>query len=181
MHRVLDYRKIDPKIIQKLFWIDYLKVAYMEFRRAQITKSIVYLTGMKRILRDNFGILLLKGWKQLDKGSIVLVDDHVIPEILRIQSEEFQNKSEKDIVRHSKCSREIFYVIKNQNKVIGYCIYYLKPKISFKSFKRQAVIYSIATDRNFRCKGFAERLLKESIKEMKLNRISLIFFICKCE
>ncbi|MHC1754207.1 MAG: GNAT family N-acetyltransferase [Methanosarcina sp.] len=146
----------------------------MEFGRTQVTKSIVYLMNVKRVIKDSFGFLLLKGWKQLDKENIALVDGHVIPEILRIHSEEFQNKSEKDIIKHSKCSREIFYIIKSQNKVVGYCIYYLKPGISFKGFIKQSVIYSIAIDRNFRGKGFAERLLKESIEEMKLNRISSI-------
>nr|WP_269849301.1 GNAT family N-acetyltransferase [Methanosarcina horonobensis] len=91
-----------------------------------------------------------------------------------MQSEEFQSKNEKDIIKYSKYSRETFYVIKSQNKVIGYCIYYLKPTVSFKGFKKQAVIHLIVIDRNFRGKDFAERLLIESIKEMKLNKISSI-------
>lgn len=129
---------------------------------------------MRRMLKDSFGILLLKGWERLDKENIAFVDDHLIPEILRIQSEAFRTESPKEIIRHSKYFREIFYIIKSENKVVGYCMYYLKPKISFEGFKKQSVIYSIATDRNFRGKGFAKRLLKESIEEMKLNRISSI-------
>lgn len=126
------------------------------------------------MLKNIFGPFLLKGWKQLDKENVALVDDNVIPEILKIQCEGFRNKNEKEIIKYSKRFKEIFYIIKSQNKVVGYCIYYLKPTISLKGLKKQSVIYSIATDRNFRGKGFAKRLLKESIREMKLNKISSI-------
>ncbi len=80
----------------------------------------------------------------------------------------------KKLIKYSKNSRNIFYVIKNRDKVVGYCIYYLKPTVSLKDFKKQCVICSIATDRIFRGKGFAERLLNESIEEMKLNGTSSI-------
>jgi ribosomal-protein-alanine N-acetyltransferase len=39
---------------------------------------------------------------------------------------------------------------------------------------KQSIIFSISTDRNFRGQGFAERLLKSSIEEMKVNGISSI-------
>ena len=70
--------------------------------------------------------------------------------------------------------KNTFYVIKSQDKVIGYCTYYLKPTLSLKGFEKQSIINSIAIDSNFRYKGFAKRLLKESIEEMKLNGISSI-------
>lgn len=146
----------------------------MGFRKDQVNKPTAYFVNMKRVLRDILGVFLLKGWEQNDKKNIVLVDKFIIPDILKIQSEEFPNKNEKEIITYSKRSRKIFYVIKSQKEVVGYCIYYLKPIISSKGFKKQSVIYSIATDRNFRRKGFGEKLLKESIEEMKLNKISSI-------
>lgn len=146
----------------------------MDFRRSQIARSIAYLASMNKMLRDVSGIFLLKGWKQKDQENIVLIDENMIPEILRIQSEAFRNKHEAEIIRYSKRFRKTFYVIKNQKKVVGYCIHYLKPIISSKGFKKQSVIFSIATDRNFRGKGFGKKLLKESIEEMKLNRVSSI-------
>jgi ribosomal-protein-alanine N-acetyltransferase len=57
---------------------------------------------------------------------------------------------------------------------VGYCIYYLKPVLSLKGFKKKSVIYSISIDKNFRRKRYGENLLKESIKEMRLNGISSI-------
>jgi ribosomal-protein-alanine N-acetyltransferase len=130
---------------------------------------------MKRLLRDNLEVFLLKGWKQTDKENIGVIEDAVIPVILKIQSEAFPNQTEKDIFRHSKRSGKIFYVIKDQGEVVGYCIYYLKPIISSRVFKKQAIIYSIAIDKNFRGKCFGKRLLQDSIEEMKLNGVSSIF------
>jgi ribosomal-protein-alanine N-acetyltransferase len=147
----------------------------MDLRKAQVTQSNVYLENLKRIFKDTLNISLQKGWKQKDKENTVLIDKYMIPEILRIQSEGFQNKSEKEIIRYSKHSRKTFYVIESQKKVVGYCIYYLKPMISFRNIKKQSVIYSIAIDKNFREKGFGIKLLKESIEEMKLNRVSSVF------
>jgi ribosomal-protein-alanine N-acetyltransferase len=98
----------------------------------------------------------------------------MIPEILKIQAEGFQYKNEKDIIRYSNMMRNTFYVILSQDKPVGYCIYYLKPVFSLRHFKKKAVIYSIAIDRNFRSKGFGEKLLRESIKEMKLNGIASV-------
>ena len=154
--------------------LEYLKISYTDFRRAQLNKSSVYLTGIKRGLQDILGILLLRRWKQLGKENIAPVDDYLIPEILRIQSEEFQGKNEKEIIKYSKLFKEIFYIIKSQDELAGYCIYYLKPIIHSKCFKKQCVIYLIATDSKFRRKGFAKKLLKESIEEMKLNKITSI-------
>lgn len=57
---------------------------------------------------------------------------------------------------------------------MGYCIYYLRPVLSLKGFKKKSVIYSISIDKNFRRKRYGENLLKESIKEMRLNGISSI-------
>jgi ribosomal-protein-alanine N-acetyltransferase len=47
----------------------------------------------------------------------------------------------------------------------------LKPAFSFKGFEKQAVLSALTIDMNLRSEGFAEKLLKESIDEMKLNGI----------
>ncbi len=102
----------------------------------------------------------------------------MLPEILRIQAEGFKNGSPEKLVKYSKNSGNIFYVIKSQDKVIGYCTYYLKPTLSLKGFEKQSVISEISIDRNFRSNGFAKRLLNESIEELKLNGISsIILFV----
>ncbi|WP_240664260.1 N-acetyltransferase [Methanosarcina sp. MSH10X1] len=130
--------------------------------------------SFKKLLRDIAGSLLVKQWKLIEKKDIMSIEDSLLPEVLRIQSEGFKNGSPEKLIKYSKNSRNIFYVIKSRDKIVGYCIYYLKPELSLKGFKKQSVISSIATDKNFRGRGFAERLLRCSIEEMKVNGISSI-------
>lgn len=135
----------------------------------------LYLAKLKIIFRDVEGVILLKGWKRIKKENVETFDQTMLPEILRIQSEGFENVRQGEIIKHSKKFREMFYVIKKENKVIGYCMYYLKPSFSDRRLKKESVIYSIAIARECRHRGFGRKLLEESIKEMKLNKVSAIF------
>ena len=130
---------------------------------------------LTNLLHDTAGAYLLKGWKQIEKENIETVNDTMLPEVLRIQAEGFRDERRRDIINNSKKFRKIFYVIKNKDKIIGYCMYYLKPELSFKGLRKKSVIFSIAVDKEFRHKGFGRKLLKESIKEMKINNVSTIF------
>jgi len=85
----------------------------------------------------------------------------MLPEILRIQAEGFKHENQGRIVKYSNIFRNIFYVIISQDKVVGYCIYYLKPVFSFRGFEKQSVISEIAVDGNFRGRGFAEIIERE--------------------
>jgi [ribosomal protein S18]-alanine N-acetyltransferase len=51
---------------------------------------------------------------------------------------------------------------------------YIRPSFSFKGLKNKSLICSIEIDRNFRGMDFANELLKESIREMRLNRIASV-------
>lgn len=137
-------------------------------------RSIGYLISLKKLLCDTTGNLLVKKWKSIEKGDIVSIEEHMLPEVLRIQAEGFKNGSSEKLIRYSKNSKNIFYVIKNVDEIVGYCVYYIKPALSLKGFEKKSVISSIAIDRNFRGRGFAERLLKSSTEEMKANGISSV-------
>jgi ribosomal-protein-alanine N-acetyltransferase len=130
--------------------------------------------NFRKLLLEIAGILLLRQWKQTEKENVVTIEDSTLPEVLRIQAEGFENSSQDKLIRYSKKFKKVFYVIKNKGKIAGYCIYYPKPTISSRGFEKQSVISSIAIDKNYRGKGLAEELLKESIEEMKLNKISSI-------
>lgn len=130
--------------------------------------------SFEKLLLDAAGSQLVKQWKPIEKEDIVSIEDSMLPEVLRIQAEAFKNGNPEVLVKYSKSFRNIFYVIKSKDKIVGYCIYYLKPVISLKGFEKKSVICSVATDRNFRGRGFAERLLRSSIEEMKVNGISAI-------
>ncbi|MCC4770729.1 GNAT family N-acetyltransferase [Methanosarcina sp. DH2] len=139
------------------------------------SKPNLYIKSLEKAILDTAGTFLLRGWKQIEKENVEIVDDTVLPEILRIQAEGFEKKRRGEIIKDSNKFRNIFYVIKSQNKVVGYCIYHLKPTFSRRGFEKKAVIYSIAIDRKFRSKGFGKRLLEESIREMKLNSVLTVF------
>lgn len=150
-----------------------LKVIYMGLTKVQVTLT-VYLISFERLVQDIITTLYTRRWRQAKKENVVSIADSMLPEIIRIQSEGFETNSQNGIRRYSKRMRKIFYVIKSHDLVVGYCIYYIKPFVSLKGFKKKSVIYSISVDRNFRRKGYGEKLLKEGIKEMRLNGISSI-------
>jgi [ribosomal protein S18]-alanine N-acetyltransferase len=157
--------------------MSYLNVVFMNLTKIH-TRLAEYVVNFKKLLLDYAGISLLRQWKQTEKETIMPVEDSMLPEILRIQAEGFKHKNCEKIFKYSKNFRTIFYVIKSQDKVAGYCIYCLRPVISFKGFGKGSVINEIVIDRNFRGKGFAERLLKETIEEMKLNGIlSILLYV----
>ncbi|KKH49765.1 GCN5 family acetyltransferase [Methanosarcina sp. 1.H.T.1A.1] len=141
-------------------------------------RLVSYFASFLKLLRDTIGAHLLKEWKHTEKEHILPVDETMLPEILRIQAEGFDSKKQENLIKYSKKFRKIFYVIKNQDKIAGYCIYYLKPELSFKGLKKKSVVYSIAIDKKFRGKGYGRTLLEESIKEMRLNGIySILLYV----
>jgi ribosomal-protein-alanine N-acetyltransferase len=125
----------------------------------------VYLISFERLVRDIIATLCIRKWRQVEKENVVSI---------RIQAEGFETKSRNGIRRYSKRLRKIFYVAINQDRVVGYCIYYIKPVLSLKGFKKKSVIYSISIDKDFRRKGYGEKLLRESAREMGVNGITSI-------
>ena len=86
--------------------------------------------GFEGLVRDTISTLYIMRWRQVDKESIVSIEDFMLPEIIRILSEGFEIKSLNSVRRYSKRMRKIFYVIKSHENVVGYCIYYIKPLLS---------------------------------------------------
>ncbi len=138
-------------------------------------KTDLFVRTLKKTLWDTAGIFLLKSWERIEKENIGTIEDTMLPEILRIQAEGFKNEKPDEIMKYSNKFRNVFYVIKSQDKVVGYCTYRLKPELSFKGLKKKSVVYSIAIDNKSRNQGFGKKLLEESIKEMRLNRVSSVF------
>jgi ribosomal-protein-alanine N-acetyltransferase len=141
-------------------------------------KPDLCLKSVRNALRDTSESFYIKGWEQIEKENVETATDTTLPEVLRIQAEGFEKERQREIIKYFKKSRKIFYVIKNQSKVIGYCIYYLKPAFSSRGFEKKAVIYSIAVDSKFRNRGFGRKLLEESIREMKQNKaLSIALYV----
>ena len=128
----------------------------------------------KRLIQDTVGAFLISNWKQTKKENVMPIEDFMLPEVLRIQGEGFENKRQEMLIKYSKKFRKIFYIIKSQNQVVGYSVYYIRLIPTFQGFKKKSVVCSISIDRNFRRRGFGEKLLKDSIQEMKLNKIASV-------
>jgi [ribosomal protein S18]-alanine N-acetyltransferase len=72
---------------------------------------------LKRMPLNTAISFFLRRWEQTEKENIVSVEGSMISEILRIQAEGFKNGSPEKLVKYSKNYKNIFYVIKSQDKL----------------------------------------------------------------
>lgn len=132
------------------------------------------INQIKRTTSDYLGSAITRNWKKIPSTNIVTLDPHLFPEVLRIYHKVFNTTSEALFFRYSKIFNHIFYVAKQNSTVVGYCVYYIKPSISFKGIKKEAIIYSIAVDKKNQKKGIGKEILLISIQEMINNNVSEI-------
>lgn len=84
----------------------------MGLTKIQVTLN-VYVTSFERLVKDIIVNLFIIKWVQIKKENVVSVEDSMLPEIIRIQSEGFGTKSRNGVKRYSKRMKKIFYVIKS--------------------------------------------------------------------
>ena len=84
----------------------------MGLTKIQVTLN-VYVTSFERLVKDIITSLFIKKWIQIEKENVVSVEDSMLPEIIRIQSEGFGTKNLNGVKRYSKRMKKIFYVIKS--------------------------------------------------------------------
>jgi [ribosomal protein S18]-alanine N-acetyltransferase len=84
----------------------------MGLTKIQVT-LYVYLISFERLVQDIVTTLYIRRWRQVEKENVVSIEDSMLPEIIRIQSEGFETKTRNGIRRYSKRMRKIFYVIKS--------------------------------------------------------------------
>jgi [ribosomal protein S18]-alanine N-acetyltransferase len=133
------------------------------------------LKGCKRKFENTIGYLLIKNrWREIEKEDIDIVNTETLKNVLSIYKTNFNRENTAQLDHYSKMFRDILYVIENEDGTVGYCGYYIKPGFSSRGLKIKSVIYSFAIDKTYRKKKYGEKLLIESIKEMKFNKISSI-------
>lgn len=131
--------------------------------------------GCKKKFEDGVGYLLIKNkWRKTEKEDIDIVNTETLKHVMLIYKDNFNRENTTQLDKYSKIFRDILYVMENEDGVVGYCGYYIKPVFSNRGLKVKSVIYSFAIDKKHRRKKYGEKLLIESIKEMKLNKISSI-------
>ncbi|WP_292381509.1 hypothetical protein [Methanosarcina sp. UBA289] len=71
----------------------HLKVICMDMTKVQVTLN-VYLVSFERLVRDIITALYIRRWRQAEKENVVSIEDSMLPEIIRIQSEALKLKAE---------------------------------------------------------------------------------------
>ena len=105
-----------------------------------------------------------------------------LPEVLKIYRDNFGGGAENTICKYQKIFKKVFFLIKNdRSNLIGYCTYYIHIKIKNFSIQKIATIYSFAVDARYIGKGIGTSLLKESIYELKKNKIHIIRLYVKVD
>lgn len=134
------------------------------------------LRNVYRISNDYLGSIYSNIWYnnycEVDLSKCELSD---LDSVVSIYKNSFNGNAEKKIVEYQKIFHKTFFVMKVDNDVIGYCIYYIHIKIKKFTFLPVAILYSIAINSDKRGKGFGKILLKESITELSMNNIKTIY------
>ncbi len=64
----------------------------------------------KRLIRDTVGAFLIRNWKQTEKENVMPIEDFMLPEVLRIQGEGFENQRHDKLIKYSKNFKKIFFI-----------------------------------------------------------------------
>lgn len=151
---------------------------FFENRFDGIKKSLSWSASLirrqKRTASDYLGSMLTRNWKITHRAVIDTVDPGTLSEILGIYHSSFDTISDHLLRRYSAIFGHIFYTAKLENRVVGYCVNYIKLSFSRCGLKKIAVIYSLAVDTRHRRRGIGTQLLDTSIQEMRSNNIDEI-------
>ncbi len=83
----------------------------MDLTKVQVTLTL-YLINFERLIQDIVVTLHIRKWKQVKKENVVSIEDSMLPEIIRIQSEGFENNSHNGIKRYLERMKKIFTLLK---------------------------------------------------------------------
>jgi ribosomal-protein-alanine N-acetyltransferase len=143
--------------------------------RDSVLSGVSLIKRQKRTASDYLGSLLTRNWKRLPRRVIATVDPMTLAEVLAIHRATFNSisdqVSDQAYRRYSSIFRHIFYIAKRENRVVGYCVNYIRPAFTQSGLVKTAVVYVIAVDGMYRRQGIGTQLLDTSIEEMRLNNI----------
>ncbi|WP_250986689.1 GNAT family N-acetyltransferase [Methanoculleus oceani] len=115
--------------------------------------------------------MMVRNWDKIPGGYVTTIDPAALPEVLRIYNDFCGCGSNGLFGRYSEIFNQIFYVAKFDREVVGYSTYYVKPSLTLGGFRKCAVLYSMAVDKEHRRQGIGRHLLTVSLREMQLNGI----------
>lgn len=128
------------------------------------------LSHLVRFVKDYTGTLRMLDWIEFKKSTNCCSKPD-LDEVMKIFYDNFNSNSEVIISRYQTLFQKIFYVLKIDKNVVGYCVYYIHYQFFNHKISAIATIYSIAVEKSYRKRGYADILLTESILEMRNNGI----------
>lgn len=134
-------------------------------------------TGKRRSLKASrlaFGSLMTKRWRTFTDPDITRINSDLMAGVLRLYHENFTEINDRRFTMYCRFFSETCYAFLDRGKVVGYCIFFVKPVFSYSHIYKTATLYSLAVDSEYRGHGVGERLLQKGISEMKLNSVSCI-------
>ncbi|TGC09408.1 GNAT family N-acetyltransferase [Methanolobus halotolerans] len=120
------------------------------------------------------GSLVTQNWATVSDNHVTNVSDEMLKGMLRLYNENFSEINEKRFTKYALFFKKTTYVYTDNNEAKGYCLYYIKPSLSFSGLKKAATLYSFTVDNRCRRQGIGIKLLQKSILEMRLNSIDHI-------
>lgn len=146
-------------------------------------KKVIFsiFNEIMREIQDTLGAISILNYRE-NKVHTTHCKNEDLPEILRIYKDNFGGGAEKTISKYQKKFKHVFFVIRSdKSNIIGYCVYYIHLKIRNWKIQKIATIYSFAVDDGYVGKGVGKSLLKESINELKKNKIKSIRLYVKVD
>ncbi|WP_256623346.1 GNAT family N-acetyltransferase [Methanolobus chelungpuianus] len=134
-------------------------------------------TGKRQSLKASrlaFGSLMTKKWRTSTDPDITRINSDVMAGVLRLYHENFTEINDRMFTMYCRFFSETCYAFLDRGKVVGYCVFFVKPVFSYSHIYKTATLYSLAVDSEYRGHGIGERLLRKGIREMKLNSVSCI-------
>ncbi|MDW7732773.1 MAG: N-acetyltransferase [Methanolobus sp.] len=120
------------------------------------------------------GSLVTQNWTRISDQNVTNVSGEMIKGMLRLYNENFAEVNEERFTKYARFFKKTTYVYIDNNEVKGYCLYYIKPSLSYSGLKKTATLYSFTVDDRCRRQGIGVKLLQKSILEMRLNSIDHI-------
>jgi ribosomal protein S18 acetylase RimI-like enzyme len=141
-------------------------------------RPIQFLVGCKkrfiRKIRDTTGSKKMRSWVE-SKERTQACSPSDLPGVIKIYHETFGSNNYDAIYRYQKLFDKIFYLVKLDEDVIAYCMYYIHYKLINAHIVPVSTLFSLAVESNHRWKGYGSVLLKESFQEMKQNGITTVY------
>lgn len=134
-------------------------------------------TGKRQSLKASrlaFGSLMTKKWRTFKDPDIVRMNNDLMDDVLRLYHENFTEINDRMFMMYCRFFNETCYAFLDRGRVVGYCIFFVRPVFSYSHIYKTATLYSFTVDSGYRGHGIGKRLLLKGIREMKLNSVRCI-------